>query len=613
MKSLICFLVLFMGINACMKTIPGGGEIPGEPGEGPACTTCSPLTLVTTPCPVNYDCSNTGIEEPLTYSTNSRDCSTVACTVGQMFEAGQALPEVVCSDGSFSTVNGPVSQVACGLPCNACTQLTKNGLTCPPGHTCTSVSQREGQCPESYCPAGMMTADGVQVESLKCNTLGQWVYTDGIVYAAAQCELSCELCTTITNTGMPCPTGLICEPPTEREGTCKETYCPEGEMTGNTDRTALTLLTCSGGSEWIDGLDTVYTSAQCETRCDQCTALTKNGMTCPPGFICEDVTLQPGQCPNVACTEGTMKADPGMVEVTSLTCDGSSQWVDDQAAVYTSAHCEFPCTECPAPTNTGMDCPKGFICEPAETREGQCSEVFCSTGSLTANTERTPLTLLTCSTEAEWIDTQDVPYTLAQCETPCDQCSTPTNAGMTCLSGFVCTPVTVNTDGQCPVASCESGHMTAGDGRTTVPSLSCNGLAQWVDPQATVYTKAQCETGCLYCGDVNAGTGVTVKLEYNPTTWCKQYTLTGCPRGYRIGRTTITGVLTCDRFLRWTSGSYTGEAREANLVNASIVPDCQPIKRISGEKLLYMVHRIQKKNIEPSRRGVTGTTGKKNY
>ncbi|KAK6019422.1 hypothetical protein OSTOST_14943, partial [Ostertagia ostertagi] len=279
----------------------------------------------------------------------------------------------------------------------------------------------------------------------------------------------------------------------------------------------------------------------------------------------------------------------------------------------------------------------------------QCSETFCSTGSLTGNTERTPLTILTCSTEAEWIDTEDAPYTLAQCEKPCDQCPALTNTGMTCLSGFVCTPVTINTDGQCPAASCESGHMTAGDGRTTVPSLSCNGLAEWVDPQETVYTKAQCETGCtcpplpisqapsppaargnqlgadangcsvlntqcrrndlyrlvtangvvtlpapaatntpmtcvdgkwmatingvetevqeqacyseyacLFCGNVNAGTGVTVQLEYNPTTWCKQYTLSGCPQGYRIGRTTITGVLTCDRFTRWTSGSYTG-------------------------------------------------------
>ncbi|KAK5985773.1 hypothetical protein GCK32_011531 [Trichostrongylus colubriformis] len=414
-----------------------------------ACATCTSLTPITTPCPVNYDCSNTGIEEPLTFSVDSRGCSSVTCTVGQMFNSGQTIEEAICSDGSFVVAGKPVSQVACGLPCNECPQLTKNGLTCPPGFTCTTVSQRTGQCPEAYCPSGIMTADGQQVDTLKCNTQGQWVNTAGTVYTAAQCELSCELCTALTNTGMPCPTGLICEPALEREGTCKEMYCAEGDMTGNVDRTALTSLTCSGGSEWIDGLDTVYTSAQCETRCDQCTMLTKNGMTCPTGFICEDVTVQPGQCPNVACTEGTMKADPGNVEVTSLTCDGSAQWIDSQAAVYTAAQCVAPCNECSALLNTGMDCPKGFICEVAPKREGQCSEIFCETGSLTGNMERTQVTLLTCNTEAQWVDTQDVTYTLAQCETPCDQCPALMNTGMTCLSGFICTPVTINTDGRC--------------------------------------------------------------------------------------------------------------------------------------------------------------------
>ncbi|VDO57869.1 unnamed protein product [Haemonchus placei] len=623
------------------------------------CTTCTSLTPVTTPCPVNYDCSNTGIEEPLTYSVDSRGCTSVTCTVGQMFNSGQKLEKATCRDGDFVVATTTVTQVACGLPCNACTKLTNTGLTCPTGHTCTTVSQRAGQCPEAYCPAGIMTADGVVVDTLKCNTQGQWVDAAGTVYTAAQCELSCDLCTALTSDGMPCPTGLICEPATEREGTCKEMYCPEGDMTGNTERTGLTSLTCSGGSVWIDGLDTVYTSAQCEIRCDQCSALTNNGMTCPTGFVCEEVTLQAGQCPNVACTTGTMKANPGNVEVDSLTCDGSAQWVDDQETVFTAAQCELPCTECTALTNTGMDCPKGFICEVATTREGQCSEIFCETGSLTGNTERTPLTLLTCNADAEWIDTQDVAYTLAQCETPCDQCPALTNTGMTCLPGFVCTPVTINNDGQCPTASCATGLMTAGDGRTTVTSLSCNGLAQWVDAEQTVYTKAQCETGCTcpplpispaprlepnsrgnplgtdangcsiltqqctqndlyrlvtddgivtlqppaarntemkcvggewkatingvettvreqacyiaftctFCGNVNAGPGVTITLEYDPTTWCKKYTLSGCPQGYRIGQNLITDVLTCDRLLRWTSGSYTSRPTQGVTVN----------------------------------------------
>nr|CDJ87080.1 Protein of unknown function C6 domain containing protein [Haemonchus contortus] len=776
------------------------------------CATCTSLTPVTTPCPVNYDCSNTGIEEPLTYSVDSRGCTSVTCTVGQMFNSGQKLEKATCRDGDFVVATTTVTQVACGLPCNTCTKLTNTGLTCPTGHTCTTVSQRAGQCPEAYCPAGIMTADGVVVDTLKCNTQGQWVDATGTVYTAAQCELSCDLCTALTNDGMPCPTGLICEPATEREGTCKEMYCPEGDMTGNTERTGLTSLTCSGGSVWIDGLDTVYTSAQCEIRCDQCSALTNNGMTCPTGFVCEEVTLQAGQCPTMACTTGTMKANPGNVEVDSLTCDGSAQWVDDQETVFTAAQCELPCTECTALSNTGMDCPKGFICEVATTREGQCSELFCETGSLTGNTERTPLTLLTCNgdgewidtqdvaytlaqcetpcdkcqaltntgmtcptgsvctpvtintdgqcpvascaagtmtagdgrttvtslscngeaqwidaqgtvytkaqcekactdcpalqntgmdcpkgfvceapkeregqcsetycetgsltgntgrtpltlltcnTEAKWVDTQDVTYTVAQCETPCDQCPALTNTGMTCLSGFVCTPVTINNDGQCPTASCATGLMTAGDGRTTVTSLSCNGLAQWIDAEQTVYTKAQCETGCTcpplpispaprlepnargnplgvdangcsiltqqctqndlyrlvtdngivtlqppaarntqmkcvggewkatingvettvreqacyiaftctFCGDVNPGPGVTVTLEYDPTTWCKKYTLSGCPQGYRIGQNLITDVLTCDRLLRWTSGSYNSRPTQGVTVN----------------------------------------------
>ncbi|KAK5973674.1 hypothetical protein GCK32_007480 [Trichostrongylus colubriformis] len=262
--------------------------------------------------------------------------------------------------------------------------------------------------------------------------------------------------------------------------------------------------------------------------------------------------------------------------------------------------------------------------------------------------ERTQVTLLTCNTEAQWVDTQDIMYTVAQCETPCDQCPALTNTGMTCLSGFICTPVTINTDGQCPAASCESGLMTAGDGRTTVSSLSCNGLAQWIDPQETVYTKAQCETSCtcppltismapsqppargnplgtnangcstltpqcrqndLYrlvtadgvvtlpapaarntqmtCVDGKwmatidgmetvvteqacyADYRVVIKLEYNPTTWCKQYTLSGCTGGYRVGPRTITGTLTCDRFARWTSGSYTGNPLQAVTINCA--------------------------------------------
>ncbi|VDN32464.1 unnamed protein product, partial [Cylicostephanus goldi] len=76
-----------------------------------------------------------------------------------------------------------------------------------------------------------------------------------------------------------------------------------------------------------------------------------------------------GQCPAATCPLGTMRASPGNVTVTSLTCNGDAQWVDDQETVYTSAQCEAPCTECPAITNSGMECPKGLLCEVASTRE----------------------------------------------------------------------------------------------------------------------------------------------------------------------------------------------------------------------------------------------------
>lgn len=136
-------------------------------------------------------------------------------------------------------------------------------------------------------------------------------------------------------------------------GQCKESFCPEGQMTGNPGRAPLTSLACNGLSQWVDAQNAVYTSAQCEIRelflrffffcvdiirrplsmllsavqccsysfllrrfsvrdqysfpritryllfnycsaCDQCMPLPPCGTTCPTGFICTPVEDQPG-------------------------------------------------------------------------------------------------------------------------------------------------------------------------------------------------------------------------------------------------------------------------------------------------------------------------------
>ncbi|VDP32691.1 unnamed protein product [Heligmosomoides polygyrus] len=123
-------------------------------------------------------------------------------------------------------------------------------------------------------------------------------------------------------------------------GQCSEIYCASGTLTGNADRTSLTMLTCSTEGSWVDTQAATYTTGQCETPCDKCTALTNTGMTCPTGFVCRAAASQSGQCPVMTCTEGEMKVNPGNVAVTSLSCDGSAQWIDSQSAVYTAAQCE---------------------------------------------------------------------------------------------------------------------------------------------------------------------------------------------------------------------------------------------------------------------------------
>ncbi|KHJ92818.1 hypothetical protein OESDEN_07279 [Oesophagostomum dentatum] len=379
-------------------------------------------------------------------------------------------------------------------------------------------------------------------------------------------------------------------------------------------------------------------------------------MTCPSGFKCTAVlTNTDGQCPQASCGAGIMKAGPSRTTVTSLTCNGNQQWVDAQGTVYSVAQCETSCTACTALSNTGMTCPKGFECEAALRREGQCSETYCPQGTMTGNPARTTVTLLTCDATAQWKDAANAAYTTAQCEIPCNTCPALTNTGMACLSGFTCTPVLTNTNGQCPQAYCGAGVMTAGPGRTTVTSLTCNGNQQWVDPQGTAYNVAQCETSCTCpeltitpspsgppptrgnalgkfrefaiasshpkfsfrlvtdmgvvtleppgarntpmtcvdgkwkatingvqttvteqacyifpcttCSNVRTGNGVMLTFTADPVTWCKGYTLSGCPNGYRVGGTTIGSTLTCSQTLRWTSGPFNSPVGGSITVN----------------------------------------------
>ncbi|WKX88525.1 hypothetical protein Q1695_008285 [Nippostrongylus brasiliensis] len=498
---------------------------------------------------------------PIAYSTTEQGCTLATCGTGEMFSNGQAIDDVTCVNGVYK-VNGAVAlNIACGQRCDGCTPLTDVGLTCPTGSTCVPVSEREGQCPELYCPTGSMVADGVTVPFLTCTTEGKWLDREGTAYNAAFCVLSCTQCGDITNAGMPCPQNLICSSPLSREGECKETYCPVGDMTGNTGRTPLTILTCNGDSEWVDASNNVFTSAQCEERCDTCTTLTTM-FTCPTGSICSDVTVDTtGQCPVAACEAGVMKADPGNVEVTSLKCDGTGNWVDDAGTVYTSAHCEVSCTQCTAMTNAGMLCPQNLICTAPLSRDGQCKETYCAAGLMTGNTARTPLTILTCNGESEWVDTSNAVYTSAQCEQPCDQCTTLTDNTATCPTGFICSPVTTDTSGQCPSASCTTGTMKANPGNVEVTSLSCDGNAKWVDAAGAAYTSAQCESPCTECTALT-NTGMTCPKNFvceAPTAREGQCSESYCPTGTLTGnpeRTQLT-VLTCNAATKWVDAQST--------------------------------------------------------
>ncbi|VDM78154.1 unnamed protein product [Strongylus vulgaris] len=319
------------------------------------CSNCNPLTCDEMPCPPHYDCSSCakdGEEDPIVYSMDAQECAVATCGHGQMFSRGQPATQAAkrsnkmfpsspivysmdaqecavatCAHGQMFSRGQPATQAVCA-----------NGGYLVNGQIVSQISCGLRHCKEAYCPTGVMNADGVQVNYLTCNGKGKWVDNAGTEYTSAHCEMSCELCTALSNAGMPCPTGLICEAPTERdacdictappsdgltcpdglvctpasirEGHCKEAYCPAGVM--NADGVQVNYLTCNGKGKWVDNAGTEYTSAHCE--------------------MC--------QCPAASCPTGSMRAGPGNVIVTSLMCDGDAQWVDSQNSVYTSAQCE---------------------------------------------------------------------------------------------------------------------------------------------------------------------------------------------------------------------------------------------------------------------------------
>ncbi|VDO96721.1 unnamed protein product [Heligmosomoides polygyrus] len=325
MVFLICVLALIKGNGACMKTVPGDVPHIDEPAMNwhLLCNNCAAATDL--PCSEEHMCDSSYLKRSkngaqcstyscskgqmmayvnlisseidravcdknsqlvwktetgevygktlqataLAYTADSHGCISAKCAKGQMFSKGQPVKQATCIAGAYRISGKAASQIACGTPCDACTALLNDGLTCPDGHTCTTVSEREGQCSEAYCPSGIMTADGVEVDSLTCN--GQSQNSVGFEKYQLQKRLH-----------------------------------------------RLIFLAC-----------------------DKCTALTNTGMSCPAGFVCTAAASQSGQCPIMICSVGEMKANPGNVVVTSLSCDGTAQWIDSQTAVYTAAQCEF--------------------------------------------------------------------------------------------------------------------------------------------------------------------------------------------------------------------------------------------------------------------------------
>ncbi|VDK55984.1 unnamed protein product [Cylicostephanus goldi] len=114
--------------------------------------------------------------------------------------------------------------------------------------------------------------------------------------------------------------------------------------------------------------------------------------------------------------EGELRGNPARVLLTLLTCNGMTQWVDDQNNVYGSAQCEFPCDQCTNLTMGAMTCPVGFVCTTVVTQPGQCPIAACPEGVMRASPGEVIVPSLTCDRNAQWIDMQQNVYTSAQCE-----------------------------------------------------------------------------------------------------------------------------------------------------------------------------------------------------
>ncbi|VDK57459.1 unnamed protein product, partial [Cylicostephanus goldi] len=96
------------------------------------------------------------------------------------------------------------------------------------------------------------------------------------------------------------------------------------------------------------------------------------------------------------------------------------------------------CDTCPALTREGLTCPGDSICSAVSTRQRQCREAYCPTGTMTVN-GGVEVTSLTCSGQGTWVDAMGTVYTAAQCEVmSCQACTTLGNADIPCPMGRIC-------------------------------------------------------------------------------------------------------------------------------------------------------------------------------
>uniref|UniRef100_A0A7I4XUK2 Sushi domain-containing protein n=1 Tax=Haemonchus contortus TaxID=6289 RepID=A0A7I4XUK2_HAECO len=193
MQLLLSYLLLVVGVDACMKMIPDPDEkLPS------VCDTCSSATRLA--CPSGFtDCDFTLLRK----STNEALCSVHLCSDGELLADDGFGPvavqggKVVCNrNGNWKSPTGRTfgslrMKATCGFRCAECANaLTNNGMTCPMARVCRPVTE---QCKKAVCADGVMKANpgNVVVQSLSCNAMAKWTDSLGETFTAAQCEAGC--------------------------------------------------------------------------------------------------------------------------------------------------------------------------------------------------------------------------------------------------------------------------------------------------------------------------------------------------------------------------------------------------------------------------------------